>query len=85
MAKSNSARSRTRCWSRKKRAADFARAAADIHRDETHQVSFWCPLNEINLYTFIAGEAAEFHPYADGRTAYHWQGPCVPGVGLSSI
>lgn len=49
------------------RLAAFAREAARLHREETDAVPWWCPLNEINFYAFIAGEVPEFHPYATGR------------------
>lgn len=49
------------------RLADFACAAAEIVKRETDRVPIWCPLNEINFFAFIAGECAEFHPYAQGR------------------
>lgn len=47
----------------------FAQAAARIHREETDEAPLWCPLNEISFFSFIAGEAADFHPYATGRAA----------------
>lgn len=49
------------------RLAAFAEAAAELHRDESDAVPWWCPLNEINFFSFIAGEVPEFHPYASGR------------------
>lgn len=51
------------------RFASFAKAAAEVHRDETDAVPVWCPLNEISFYAFIAGDCADFHPYARGRGA----------------
>lgn len=49
------------------RIAAFARAAAELHRAETDAVPFWCPLNEISFFAFIAGDCAEFEPYLSGR------------------
>lgn len=49
------------------RFAEFARAAAEVHRREVDAAPVWCPLNEISFYAFIAGDCGEFHPWARGR------------------
>ncbi len=50
------------------RLARFAEAAARVHRDETDSVPLWCPVNEISFFAWIAGQCAEFHPYAADRS-----------------
>lgn len=47
--------------------AAFAGAAARLFREESDETPLWCPLNEISFYSFIAGEAGDFHPYGKGR------------------
>lgn len=51
------------------RFATYCRHAAELHRSETDAVPLWCPINEIAFFAFIAGECADFHPYARGRAA----------------
>ena len=50
------------------RFAAFARAAAQIHRDETDAVPLWCPVNEISFWSWAGGDAAIFPPFASGRS-----------------
>lgn len=49
------------------RLAAFARAAALIFREHSDAVPWWCPLNEMSFFSFIAGDAGAFEPYAIGR------------------
>ena len=49
------------------RFARFARAAAQVHRDETDQVPFWCPINEISFFAWAGGDARYLNPFAAGR------------------
>ena len=45
------------------RLAGFAEAAARHFQTLTDAIPFWCPLNEISFFAFIAGEVGDFHPY----------------------
>ena len=49
------------------RLCDFARAAALVFRAETDAVPWWCPLNEMSFFSFIAGDAGGWEPYGVGR------------------
>lgn len=49
------------------RFARFAAAAAQIIRDETDGVPFYCPVNEISYFAWAGGDVARFHPLAQGR------------------
>jgi hypothetical protein len=49
------------------RFARFAAAAARIVRDETDEVPFYCPVNEISYFAWAGGDVARFHPLACGR------------------
>jgi glycosyltransferase involved in cell wall biosynthesis len=49
------------------RFADFARAAARLHRDMTDTVPFWCPVNEISFFAWAGGDARYLNPFAQGR------------------
>ncbi len=50
------------------RFAAFARAAAEVHRDATDAVPFWCPVNEISFWAWAGGDTALFPPFAHGRS-----------------
>ena len=45
----------------------FAAAAARIVRDETDQVPFYCPINEISYWAWAGGDEARFYPAVRGR------------------
>ena len=49
------------------RFAAFARAAAQVHRDATDAVPFWCPVNEISFHAWAGGDVAYLNPFARGR------------------
>lgn len=49
------------------RFAAFARAAAQVVRDETDAVPWWCPINEISFWAWAGGDAAFFPPFATHR------------------
>lgn len=49
------------------RFAAFARAAAQLVRDETDTVPWWCPVNEISFWAWAGGDAGFFPPFASGR------------------
>lgn len=45
----------------------FARAAAQVLRNETDTVPFWCPVNEISFFAWAAGDARYLNPFSAGR------------------
>ncbi|HEX8297804.1 MAG TPA: hypothetical protein VF594_01475 [Rubricoccaceae bacterium] len=49
------------------RFAAFAREAARIVRDESDDVPWWCPVNEISFWSFAGGDAAFLPPFTHGR------------------
>ena len=49
------------------RFAKFAGEAARIVREETGEVPFYCPVNEISFWAWAGGDVAEFNPTAKGR------------------
>ena len=49
------------------RFARFAAAAARIVREESGEVPFYCPVNEISFWAWAGGEVAMFGPLARGR------------------
>ena len=49
------------------RFACFVRAAAHVIRDETDDVPFYCPVNEISYWAWAGGEVGRFNPVAEGR------------------
>lgn len=51
------------------RFAKFARAAAQLVRDETDQIPFYCPVNEISFWAWAGGDAGKFDPATRGRAA----------------
>ena len=49
------------------RFASFAAAVATLVRDETPEVPFYCPINEISYWAWAGGDMARFNPMARGR------------------
>lgn len=49
------------------RMAAFAEAAAAVFAEETGETPIWCPLNEISYFAYMAGDQAEWLPYAAGE------------------
>ena len=49
------------------RFARFVAAAARIVRDETDQMPFYCPVNEISYWAWVGGDEARFYPAVRGR------------------
>jgi len=49
------------------RFAAFAAATAEYLRGETDGTLFICPVNEISFFSWIAGDAAHFYPFARRR------------------
>lgn len=49
------------------RFAQFAAAVARVVRDETEQVPFFCPINEISFHAWGGGDVAYLNPHAHGR------------------
>ncbi|MEQ1956287.1 glycosyltransferase family 4 protein [Mesorhizobium yinganensis] len=49
------------------RFARFAAAAAKTVRDETSEIPFYCPINEISFHAWGGGDAAYLNPWARGR------------------
>lgn len=49
------------------RFADFAEAAARLHRRHSGAAPWWCPVNEISYWAFAAGEDGFVVPSALGR------------------
>ena len=49
------------------RFARFARATAEILRDTTDAVPFWCPVNEISFFSWAGGDARYMNPFASAR------------------
>ena len=49
------------------RFAAFARAVAQLIRDETDTVPFYTPVNEISFFAWGAGDFAYLNPFARGR------------------
>ena len=49
------------------RFARFARAAAIVMREETDQVPFWCPVNEISFFSWAGGDVQYLNPFGTGR------------------
>lgn len=45
----------------------YARAAAQVLRDEGVTAPVFCPINEISYWSFAGGEAAHFAPHGQGR------------------
>ena len=49
------------------RFARFARAAAQVVRDETDTIPFYVPVNEISFWSWAGGSLAYINPLATGR------------------
>ncbi|HZS83577.1 MAG TPA: beta-glucosidase [Stellaceae bacterium] len=49
------------------RFARFAGAVARLVREESDDVPFYCPINEISFWAWAAGDAGKFAPAAHGR------------------
>jgi hypothetical protein len=45
----------------------YARAAAQVVRDETESIPFYCPVNEISYWAWAGGDVARMNPNATGR------------------
>ncbi|WP_164156450.1 beta-glucosidase [Sandarakinorhabdus rubra] len=50
-----------------RRVAEFAAAAADVHRQRTGRPGQFCPLNEIGYMAFAGGEMGWMYPNAHGQ------------------
>jgi beta-glucosidase/6-phospho-beta-glucosidase/beta-galactosidase len=51
------------------RLAAFAEAAARVRAEESDEIPFWCPVNEISYFAYMAADIGEWAPYAEGRGA----------------
>ncbi len=49
------------------RFARFAAAVARVVRDETDEIPFYCPINEISFHAWGGGDASYLNPYTRGR------------------
>ncbi|PYE22983.1 glycosyltransferase involved in cell wall biosynthesis [Rhizobium sp. PP-CC-3A-592] len=49
------------------RFARFAGACARIVREESDEIPFYCPVNEISFFSWGAGDAGYLNPFAHGR------------------
>jgi len=49
--------------------ARYARAAAQLWKDETGTTPLFCPVNEISFWAWAGGEVARINPVATGRGA----------------
>ena len=49
------------------RFASFAGACANIVRDRSDEVPFYCPVNEISFFSWGGGDAGYLNPFANGR------------------
>ena len=49
------------------RFTSFARAAAQVRKDMTDAVPFWCPINDISFFAWAGGDAQYLNPFATGR------------------
>jgi hypothetical protein len=47
--------------------ARYSRAAAQLVKDETDTVPFFCPVNEMSFWAWAGGEVARMNPFAAGR------------------
>ena len=56
-------------WDRRfvDRFAAYARAVAQLVRDETDAVPFWTPVNEISFWAWGGGDTGGMNPFATGR------------------
>ncbi|HEY9216536.1 MAG TPA: hypothetical protein VIO94_00695, partial [Phenylobacterium sp.] len=51
------------------RMAAFATEAAKVRAEISDDVPIWCPVNEISYFAYMAGDQAEWSPYAQDRGA----------------
>ncbi|MFD1704908.1 beta-glucosidase [Methylopila henanensis] len=51
------------------RFARFAKAAAQVMRDESDEVPYYCPINEMSYWAWAGGDMRLFNPMARGRGA----------------
>ncbi|MGO4440949.1 glycosyltransferase [Rhizobium sp. RAF56] len=49
------------------RFARFARASAKLVREESDDIPFYCPVNEISFFSWAGGDAGYVNPFARGR------------------
>lgn len=49
------------------RFARFAGAAARLIRSRTHEVPWFCPMNEISFWAWVGGDVAAFFPHQERR------------------
>ena len=49
------------------RFAAYARAVAQVVRNETDAIPWWCPVNEISFFAWGAGDVGALNPFARGR------------------
>lgn len=49
------------------RFAAFARAAAQVWRESTDEIPFWCPVNEMSFFAWGGGDVGYLNPFASGR------------------
>lgn len=56
-------------WDRRfvERFAAFARATAQLVKDETDAVPFWTPVNEMSFWAWAGGDTGGLNPFATGR------------------
>ena len=47
--------------------AKYAREFARLWREETEEILFVCPTNEISFFSWAAGDGAAFNPFCHGR------------------
>ena len=50
-----------------RRYAEFAKAFAHTLKNETDDIPFICPINEISFFSWASGEVGYFYPYAEKR------------------
>ena len=49
------------------RFAEYAREVARVIASETGEPGFYCPVNEISFFAWIAGDVGAFYPFEHGR------------------
>jgi hypothetical protein len=47
--------------------ASYSRAVAEVIKNETDAVPFFCPVNEMSFWAWAGGEVARMNPFAAGR------------------
>ena len=58
------------------RFAAFARAAAEVHAEETGVAPWWVPVNEISFWAWIGGTNGTWAPHGEGR-GWELKAQCV--------